>query len=468
MAYQPKTIEQIRDVPPWSILAMLTGEADDFTGIEAIKRWITRRYDKLIIPFMVMGIFLALAVNNIFTAPTFLFGWSIGQIFTGLFIMSLVLVFVMLLFSSFILTMKAGKGKGNMKFNLRDRNAERLNEIEIDVIIKNIVRINRNTKRFEIFKDMLTDKGDLILPDSDTTGKTTVSTSFDSLSGDPLIAEIQAEVKDWKINIPKEDMPKFEEEEEKEEQTYSVNPMGEQSQSLITKKSADSVAYKRLAGVLVDEMQSRMLIREESPLGKFLDGVQNIYIHVVDFTSEYEYKGKKYPGIIFLHEKKTLQEIFPTPSKAFCMVGWTFGDIPVVTTEFIEIDTYKNIPIFYPTVTKDRLLMIANLGFYDEKLPSLKTVTAAKNLIELQISYQIIEYVQFLEKKFKGQEEITKKQMRKGMGIYDKALDVHKKLHTKPKEDKWWLIPALIGAALGFLIFPWVAMIVEAIIDIIT
>ena len=468
MAFQERTIEQIRDVPPWSILAMLTGEADDFTGIEAIKRWITRRYDKLIIPFMVMGIFLALAVNNIFTAPTFLFGWSLGQIFTGLFILSLVLVFIMLLFSSFILTMKSGKGKGNMKFNLRDQNAERLNEIEIDVIIKNYVRINRNTKRFEIFKDMLTDKGELNLPDSDTTSKTTVSTSFESLAGDSVIAGVQAEVKDWKINIPKEDMPKFKDVKEEETQQYVVNPLEEQAQSLITRQATQSVNYKRLIDAVRGEEHGKMLIREESPLFKFLDGVQDIYIHVVDFTSEYEYKGKKYPGIIFLHEKKTLQEIFPPPSKAFCMVGWTFGDIPVTTTEFIQINTYKNIPIFYPTTTKDRLLMISNLGFYDEKIPSLKTVTAAKNLIELQISYQIIEYVQFLEKKFKGQEEITKKQMRKGMGIYDKALDVHKKLHTKPKEDKWWLWPAVAGAVFGFLLFPWVAMIAESIIQIIT
>jgi len=465
MSFNERTIEQIRDVPTGSILAMLTGEPEDFTTIESIKRWIARRYDKLIIPFMVGGIFLVIAANSTLTAPTFFFGWTIGQIFTGLFVFTMIVVFVMLLFSSFILTMRAGKGKGNMKFNLRNKDSERLNDIEIDVIIKNYHRINRNTKRFQIFKDMLNSKGELVLPNTDITSESTITTTYESLGGD-VIAELKSEVKDWKINIPDEDMPSFGKEKEEKEQQYAVNPLSSKSQAIMTQDTADSVAYQRLANQIADEIESKLLIREESPLGKFLDGVQDIYIHVIDFSSQFEYKGKKYPGIIFLHEKKTLQEIFPPPSKAFCMVGWTFGDIPVITTEFIEIDTYKSIPIFYPTITKDRLLMIANLGFYDEKLPSLKTVTASKNLIELQISYQLIDYVQFIEKKYKGHEELNKKKMRKGMGMYDKALDIHKKLHVKEKDDNWWLLPALIAFVLGFFAYPYVAMFLSGVAKI--
>ena len=51
MAFQERSIDQIRDVDPNSILAMLTGEPDDFTTIEGFIRWLTRRYDKLLIPF---------------------------------------------------------------------------------------------------------------------------------------------------------------------------------------------------------------------------------------------------------------------------------------------------------------------------------------------------------------------------------------------------------------------------------
>lgn len=460
MAFQKRSIEQIRDVPPGSILAMLTGEPEDFTTFEGTIRWITRRYDKLVIPFMVLGIFIVLIANSIFIDPTFIFGWTIGQVIAGVFFFALISLFFMLVFSSFILTMKSGKGKGNMKFNLRDKNANRLNDIEIDRIIKNYNRINRNAKRFELFEDILTSKGDIIIPETRIETEITVTTSFESLKGNPIIAEVQEEIKGWKIDIPEEDYPSFEEDEEKKDMHYSLG-----QQSLMTQETAQSIAYKRLQSALANDIDSRVLIREESPLGKFLDGSKDIYIHVVDFNSEYEYKGKKYPGIIFLHEKKTLQDIFPNPSKAFCMVGWTFGDIPVVTTEFVEIDTYKNIPIFYPTVTKDRLLMIANLGFYDETLPSLRTVTACKNLIELDISFQLIEEIENMGRKIRKHAKSTKKQLRDGLGIDDRALTVKKKLHMKEKKFEWVLV-FIGGLVIGLLLFPYLDFLWRAFVKI--
>jgi len=307
---------------------------------------------------------------------------------------------------------------------------------------------------------MINDKGQLDLPDTDAEGEITITTSFESLSGDAVIAELQEEVKDWDIDIPEEDYPDFEGDPEEVKHTVGI------PQSLITQETAQSLAFSRLTQQLADDIESRVLIREETPLAKFLRGIGNIYIHVIDFTSEFEYKGKKYPGLIFLHEKKTLQEIFPPPSKAFCMVGWTFGDIPVVCTEFVEIDTYKNIPIFYPVITKDRLLMIANLGFYDEKLPSIQTVKSAKNLIELEIAYQLIQHVEFLEKRFTTHEIHTKKMLRKEMGIFDRAMTTWTKLRAPEKQDYWWLLPFVAGLAIGFLAFPYVEFLWRSIIGI--
>lgn len=462
MAFQERSIDQIRDVDPNSILAMLTGEPDDFTTIEGFIRWLTRRYDKLLIPFMVAGAFVVIIANGVFVQPTFILGWTIGEIITGLFIFAMAILFLMLVFSSFILTMKAGKGKGNMKMNLRDKNADRRNEIEIDLIIKNTHRINRNTKRFQIFEEMLSLKGSLILPRRDEEG-VKILNSFESLKGDAVIAEIQESVKDWSIDIPKEDYPKFEDEEKKDEEKYSLNPEGEQQQqSLVTQETANSLVFKRLFRGIQNDEDSRLHIREESPLHKFLDGSKDVYVHVLDFMSEYEYKGKKYPGLIFLHEKKTIQEIFPSPSKAFCMIGWTFGDIPVVTTAFIQVDTYKNVPIFYPTETRDRLLMIANLGYYDETLPSQKTVTACKNLIELDISYQLINEIDSMGRKFASHDKSTKRVLRDGLGIDDRFLTIRKKLHLKDDKQTWILIFA-VGLIIGFLAFPYVDFIWRSI-----
>lgn len=455
MAFQERSIEEIRDVPAGSILASLTGEVEDFTTIEGIKRYIAKRYDKLMIPFMVLGIFVVMAMNSIFVQPTPFFGWTLGQIVGGLFFVVLLSMIILLLGSSFILTMKSGKGKGNMKFNLRDRNANRMNDIEIDLIIADYQRINRNHERFSLFEDMLTETGELVLRKQEDRTEKTVSRTFASLKGDEIIAEIQRESEDYNLNIPESQMPKFKK-KDNENKDYQTGT------ALVTQEQVKSVAFRRLRKSLTPEGEDATLIQETSPLHKFLDGSKEIFIHIIDFTSQYEYKGKKYPGIIFLHEKRNLQDIFPNPTKAYCMIGWTFGDIPVVTTAFIEIAKYKGIPIFYPTETKDRLLMIANLGFYDENLPSQKTVNACKNLIELHISNEIIQEIEYLNKRMAKHDKSTRKQLRDGLTLDSRALDIRKKIHTK-KTSMEWLLPFAAGFLFGFLLFPYVDFIIRSI-----
>ena len=111
--------------------------------------------------------------------------------------------------------------------------------------------------------------------------------------------------------------------------------------------------------------------------------------------------------------------------------------------------------------------MIANLGFYDEKLPSQQTVKSAKNLIELEIAYQLIQYVEFLEKRFSSHEEHTKKMLRKEMGIFDRAMSNWTKLRTPEQQDYWWLLPFVGGLVIGFLAFPYVEFLWRSLLGVV-
>jgi len=445
-------LEQIRGVPPDSILAMLTTEAEDFTGREALMRWITRRYDKLALPFILILTIFVFGMYQMFRDPTPIFGLSLGQIFAFGFLIFLLLLLSMLLGSNFLLTMKAGKGKGNFKFNLIDKKTgTRMNDIEIDAIVKNHYRINRNTQRFAIFEDLIDAYGKLDLPHSFLDEEIKIESSFSSLSGDPIIAEIQKEVKDWNITIPEVLVPeKFRNEEEKKRKEASKQYVAGGQQLVVHNRN--------IKQSMQNPFDIKTTIREVSPLFAFLEGSSNVYVHVIDFQNEFEYKGKKYPGLIFLHEKKTLQEIFPDPSKAFCMVGWTFGDIPVISTQFVEIEKYKNVPIFYPDVTRDRLMKIATLGFYDDELPSLREVMAAKNLIELEVALPLMQYVQFIERRFATLDENQKKMLRKELAVADRALGTWKKVHLK-EEKKEWVFPFVIGFLLCLILYPYLQWI---------
>lgn len=440
-----RTIEQIRGVSPDSILAMLTSQADDFTTWEGITRWVTRRYDKLALPVILLMSVVTIMAYQVFQDPTPFFGLTIGQIFAFGFFIFLILLLSMLLGSNFILTMKAGKGKGNYKFNLIF-NGKRMNDIEIDVILKDHHRINRYTPRFKIFEEYVDSYGKLNLPSNFINENITVETSFESLEGDPIISELQTVVKDWKLDIPARLVPdKFKNEEQKKVKEDSK----QYSAGQLVQRPA-----MNLDTLLVDPNTHQSVIQDINPLHEFLSGSKNIYVHVLDFHNEFEYKGKKYPGLIFLHEKKTLQEIFPDPCNAFCMVGWTFGDIPVVTTQFVEIDSYKNIPIFYPDITRDRLIKISTLGFHDDVLPSIETAYGSKNLIELEVALPLMQYVQFIEKRFATLDDNQKKMMRKELALADRALGVWKQLHYK-KEEKNWLVPLVVGFLLCLVMYPY-------------
>jgi hypothetical protein len=97
--------------------------------------------------------------------------------------------------------------------------------------------------------------------------------------------------------------------------------------------------------------------------------------------------------------------------------------------------------------------MISNLGFYDEKLPSIKTVNDCKNFLQLHVAQDVLDWAISLDQTIKTGDNLIKKKLRAKIGMYDRALNVHKKLHFKENKTMWALFLGL-GFIIGFLCFP--------------
>jgi len=451
-----------------SILHTIQGVSERFGRSKKFKRYISRRLERVL-----LGIGLVLVIVVFWTqsmsgeAIPFL-GMSFRLIGTLVGLIFCVFVLVFIFGSTIFLKTKAGGAKGAIKFNIiSPQTGGRTNQMEFDMLIKRHEVLNRNMAQFSMFQDILDAHGKLTI---DINKDDTLQESdyhLDDIRDDPVIAELLSEVepspKDRKIASPtKPPIPS------RMENDYVRAPFDRDSsphiETISTQASQQSVLIQHQKKYnQFDVKENEFVLAEITPLSSFFKDLDRFYVHVIDFTDDYEYNGMKQRGVIFIYPKENLYDILPQSDVAiFMTVGLTFGNIPSYHTDFVPIAYKGKVPIFYPLMTKERNLKLGNLGYFHETLPTPEAITSAKNLIELVVSKPLKFIFDDLLVQVKSYTEGIEKTTRKGMGFSTRVLNYNKVMHQPEKSVShwWWAFGGFFGAVITY---QWWIGIVQSI-----
>ncbi len=451
--------KSFESIPEGSILHLVTGTIEEFGGFAYFKRYISKRFEKIALPFLFILLIFVLWSQGQFREPLPWFGVSLGFIMNLFFLMMAfgILIFI---FGSFIfLKTKAGGAQGAIKFNIiNEFTGSRENEMEHDMLIKRHKVLDPSMEQFKIFEDIIDEYGHL---DIDIDKEDTMQDrdfSLADIEKDPAIAELIAE-----IEIPQEnkasDSPEFEVTKDKKHK-YASAPFAEEKPQ--TKAEVDDLRQSNQASLVIQKPQvtssydiyQRPTYTEVTPLSKFFPDKDKFLVHVIDFTSEYEFRGMKQPGLLMTFPDENLDSIFPQPTDVFATVGMTFGTIPMYCIDLIPIAFKGKVPLYYPVTNKKRNLSLANLGHYHEVLPSQESIISALNLIELVVARPLKLALNHLETQTRSFTGNIDKITRRGMGFADRHINYWKIMHKPetPQGAGWWILAGVIGT---LLTSPW-------------
>lgn len=437
-------------IPPESILYRIVGEKVEFGRKDRWQRKLARQFEKILLPFIALMVVAAFTMQGQLRDPIPGLGISPAAILSLFFFGITAALVIFLLGSNFFLKTKAGGAQGALKMNLISRfTGSRINDMEIDILVKSHIVMNRNTARFAIFNDIIDNKGRLRIQTEREDSLMASHKTVEELQKSPAIQRLMNE-----INID------YNEESGKIEVKSDSSQAPQTDQTFLQKKSQDSTAMVATQQQVVQQKYSpRASLTETVTVDRFLHGKEELYIHIIDVKPEFNYKGMKLPGLIFLHEKKNIDEIFPQPVNVYAVVGWTFGLIPMWCVDFVAVDDINGIPIFYPTTTKERNLKIANLGYWHEDLPSVEAVQAAKNMINLEVALPLKKAMDYYEEQTRAIDQNINKITRKGIGFADRIINYWKIIHKPEEKPILWLYYALFGFFLAVFTSPiWYPM----------
>jgi hypothetical protein len=436
-------------IPPDSILYRVVGVKKEFGKKDRWQRKIARQFEKILLPIVLLLVIAAFTMQGQARQPIPGLGLSPAAILSLAFFGITAIVVVFLLGSQFFLKTKAGGAQGALKMNIISKfTGSRINDMEIDVLIKSSIVMNRDTARLMIFNKIIDDKGRLKIQTTEEDTFMTSHKTLPELVNNPaikrLMNDINIEFDEKKEEIVVRDAKGKKVDNKKVKETFLQKTQGNQSTALVLKEQENQRPT----------FSPRASITERVTVERFLQGKDELYIHVVDVSPEYEYRGMKLPGLIFLHEKKNISEIFPQPVNVYAVVGWTFGIIPMHCIDFVPIDDINGIPIFIPTTSKERNLKLANLGYWQEKFPSIEAVVAAKNLIQLEVALPFKKLMDFYEQQNRAVDQNINKMTRKGIGFSNRIINYWKIIHKPEEKPILWLYYAILGFFLAVFTSP--------------
>ena len=447
-------------IPEDSILHLIAGSVEKFGRMGRFKRWFSKRYEKIALPFLFAGLMIVLWSQGQFREPIPILGIPAGVIINLFFLIVSMVVLVFIFGSFFFLKMKAGGAQGALKFNvINEYTGSRENEVEHDVLIKRHNVINPNLARFEIFEKIL-DKYGRPKQMVNTETLKDEDYNFDDITSDPTISEIIAEIDPEKssssvspsVTPPIVQPHKYAktafEEEDLESSSVSNNitdlTVANQSQLIMAHESQKKQ----------DPIVGRPVFTEITPISSFFRDKDLFLVHVIDFTSQYEFRKSKQPGMLMLYPDENLDNIFPQPTDVFATVGMTFGTIPMYCVDVIPIAYKGKVPLYYPVTTKKRNLSLANLGHYHEILPTKDAILSALNLVELEVARPLQLVLNYIGKQTDSHMDNMDQLIRRGMGFADRQLNSHKIMH-KPESPKNSYEYILLGFGIALLTVFW-------------
>ncbi len=454
------SVEGFGFIPEDSVLHLIAGSVEKFGRIGRFKRWFAKRYEKIALPFLFAGLMIVLWSQGQFTEPLPILGVPAGLIINLFFLIVSMVVLVFIFGSFFFLKMKAGGAQGALKFNvINEYTGSRENEIEHDVLIKRHNVINPNLARFELFTKIL-DKYGRPKQKVSTDTMQDMDYRFEDIESDPTISEIIAEYEE-KEGTPSPVSPVTPPIVEPEK--YAKTPFPEEDKDVqsvngqvvdLTVSNQDQIIMAHKKENKLSPLANRPVFTEITPLSPFFPDKDLFLVHVIDFTSQYEFRGSKQPGMLMLYPEENLDSIFPQPTDVFATVGMTFGTIAMYCVDVIPIAYKGKVPLYYPTTTKKRNLSLANLGHYHEILPTKEAIISALNLIELEVARPLQLILNYIGKQTDSHMDNMDQLIRRGMGFADRQLNSHKIMH-KPEQPKQAWEFLLLGFGISLLTVFW-------------
>lgn len=447
-------------IPEDSILHLIAGSVEKFTRFGRFKRWFSKRYEKIALPFLFAGLMIVLWSQGQFREPIPILGIPAGVIINLFFLMVSMVVLVFIFGSFFFLKMKAGGAQGALKFNvINEYTGSRENEIEHDVLIKRHSVINPNLARFELFAKIL-DKYGRPKQMVNTESMQDSDYNFEDIKSDPTIDELIAEIEPKPANTPPITpvVPPY-----ADPSKYGKMPFPEIDATAkpIASDLPDLTVPNQTSLILAHEkpaptsaLATRPVFTEITPLSIFFKDKDLFLVHVIDFTSEYEFRKSKQPGMLMLYPDENLDNIFPQPTDVFATVGMTFGTIPMYCVDVIPIAYKGKVPLYYPITTKKRNLSLANLGHYHEILPTKEAIVSALNLVELEVARPLQMVLNYIGKQTDSHMDNMDQLIRRGMGFADRQLNSHKIMH-KPESPKNSYEYILLGFVIALFSVVW-------------
>lgn len=432
-------------IPPESILYRIVGEKVEFGRKDRWQRKLARQFEKILLPFIALMVVAAFTMQGQLREPLPGLGISPAALLSLFFFGTTAALVIFLLGSNFFLKTKAGGSQGALKMNLISKfTGSRINDMEIDVLIKSHVVLNRNAARFAIFNDMVDERGKLKVQTAREDTLMASHKTVKDLQKNPAIKRLMNEINiDYNEKSGKIEVKDANGQTEKQEETFLESKSTQSTSLVATQQQTTRQQYS-----------PRASLTETVTVERFLQGKDELYMHVVDVTPAYDYKGMKLPGLLFLHEKKNIDEIFPQPVSVYAVVGWTFGIIPMYCVDFVPVDDINGIPIFYPTTTKERNLKLANLGYWQESLPSVEAVNAAKNLVQLELALPLKKAMDYYEEQTRAIDQNINKITRKGIGFADRIINYWKIIHKPEEKPILWFYYAIFGFFLAVFTSP--------------
>jgi len=452
-----------------SILYTIQGVAERFGRAGSTKKYFSRRMEKFLLPIGVAVVILVFWGQSLPVEQVPILGMSVRLLATLIGIMFSIFILVFIFGSTFFLKTKAGGSKGALKFNtISQYTGARMNEMENDMLIKSHRVLNRNLDQFSIFQDILDSKGKITIDINKDDTLQEEDYHLDDIRSDSVIAEILSEVEEKPEPEPaamgtSPPLPT------RRDHNFGNAPFdealsGSDAQELQKDEYDQTVLMQSTKEYSqYDVKKDERVIAEITPMSKFFKDLDRFYIHIIDFTDNYEFNGMKQKGLIFIYPEEDLSKILPRSDvPIFMTVGFTFGSIPSYHTDFIPIAFKGKVPIYYPLMTKERNLKLGNLGYFHETIPSRQAIVSAKNLIELVVAKPLKFILNDLLVQVKSYTEGMEKITRKGMGYADRTLNQHKIMHQPDSAVNhwWWALGGFMGAVITY---QWWIGIVQAV-----
>lgn len=435
------------DIPRDSVLHQITGKEMTFSNWEKRKMLIARQFERVALVVISMLVMFVFVFQGSMRDKIPILNMTLGSIFGLFFIFILAFLFVFIFGSSFFLRTKAGGSQGALKFNIIDKfTGSRQNDMEIDVLIKRHTILNRHIAGYTILEDIIKVVGDKAVLRLQTEKEDTFmqeGKTIDDLKKNPRIQALMKEANIY--NKPKNN-----------KKANSIN--GKNTKALVTIGNRPSAH--------LDALTNKGLIDyNESPLYKLLYGVEEVYTHILDVTPEYNYKGRKLSGIVFVDEEKDINKIFPQAVPVYASMGWNFGKIPMAIMDFCDVIDINGFPILITNTDKERNLKRANLGYIHENIPSKQSLVSSHNLIMLNIAAPLKKLLDASNEFLKNTEDNMNKISRKGVGVANRYINYWKTVHKPEDNNIEWLIAITIGFCIAVASHEIWIPILDGIVD---